>query len=87
MLMLRLGGLLLSFGIIGYLLYSIFSADSKVEKSIANNPTVQEQKKALKDAGVDADDKKALNKNLDDAVKQLENYQKQADDLQKGDPP
>jgi len=79
----RIGGILLSFGIIGYLLWSWISADSKVQKSIDNNPAVQEQKQVLKDAGINPDDKKALEKSLNDATKQLEEYQKQTDDLPK----
>lgn len=82
----RAVGVVVSLGIIAWLLHSVFSSNNKVNEAIDKNPVVIEQKKALKAAGVDADDKKALRKNLDDAAKRLEAYQKQADDLPK-DPP
>lgn len=82
----RAVGVVISLGIIAWLLHSVFSSNNKVNEAIDKNPAVIEQKKALKAAGVNADDKKAVRKSLDDAAKQLEAYQKQADDLPK-DPP
>lgn len=82
----RLGGILVSLGITGYLIWAMLSSNSKVDKAIDANPTVIEQKKALKDAGINADDKKAVNKALSDSVNQLRDYQKQADGLAQ-DPP
>lgn len=82
----RAVGVVGTLGIVAWLMHGYFSADTKVDQAINQNPAVQEQKKALKSAGIDADDKKALNKALNDATKQLEDYQKQADDLPK-DPP
>lgn len=86
MYLIRLGGILVSLGITGYLIWAMLSSNSKVDKAIDANPTVVEQKKALKDAGINADDKKALNKALNDSVNQLRDYQKQADGLSQ-DPP
>jgi hypothetical protein len=86
MYLIRLGGILVSLGITGYLIWAMLSSNSKVDKAIDANPTVVEQKKALKDAGINADDKKALNKALSDSVNQLRDYQKQADGLSQ-DPP
>ncbi|MDE1151248.1 MAG: hypothetical protein PW788_01830 [Micavibrio sp.] len=79
----RLIGLVVSFGIVGYLLYSVLSSDSKLDQKINANPAVMEQKKALEGAGVNAGDKKELKKYLNDQAKQLEEYQSQADNLPK----
>ena len=51
MYLIRLGGILVSLGITGYLIWAMLSSNSKVDKAIDANPTVVEQKKALKDAG------------------------------------
>ncbi len=83
----RLVSLVITLGVVAWLLHSFLSSDGKVDQAISNNPAVQEQKKALKDAGIDADNKKELNKALNDSVKQLEEYEKQVDDLPKSEPP
>jgi len=79
----RLTGLVVSFGIVGYLLYSVLSSNSKMDEKINSNPTVIEQKQALESAGVNAGDKKELKKYLDNQAQQLEEYQHQADNLPK----
>lgn len=75
--MFRLVGLVISMGFIGYLLYAVLSADSKIAESINNNPAVQEQQNALKSAGVDATDKEAVKNYALEQARQLEAYQNQ----------
>jgi len=83
----RIFGLVLSLGLVGYLLYSVLISNSKIDQSINSNPAVQEQQKTLKDAtGVDPANKKELKKYLNDQAKQLDEYEHQADNLPK-DPP
>lgn len=82
----RAVGLAATLGIVAYMMVAVLGNNSKVDKAIDSNPTVQEQKKALKDAGVNADDKEAVKKQLADEVKRLEEYQKQGDNLP-SDPP
>lgn len=72
----------ISMCLVGYFLVSYFTAGNKVEESMNKNPAVQEQQKALESEGVDAKDKKAVNKALQNQIQNLQGYQKQADDLQ-----
>ena len=83
---LRAVSLAATLAIVAYLMVSVLGKNSKVDQAIDSNPAVQEQKNALKAAGVNADDKDAVKKQLEDEVKRLEEFQKQADDLPK-DPP
>lgn len=84
---LRAVSLAVTLAIVAYLMVSVLGKNSKVDQAIDSNPAVQEQKKALKSAGVNADDKDAVRKQLADEVKRLEEFQKQADQLPKDDPP
>ncbi|MCC7036685.1 MAG: hypothetical protein IT560_05190 [Alphaproteobacteria bacterium] len=84
---LRAVSLAVTLALVAYMMVSVLGKNSKVDKAIDANPAVQEQKKALKSAGVNADDKDAVKKQLADEVKRLEEFQKQADQLPKGDPP
>jgi hypothetical protein len=84
---LRAVSLAVTLALVAYMMVSVLGKNSKVDKAIDSNPAVQEQKKALKSAGVNADDKDAVKKQLADEVKRLEEFQKQADQLPKGDPP
>ena len=72
----------ISMCVVGYFLMSYFTAGNKVEEKMNQSTAMQEQKKALEGAGVDAGDKKAVNKALQDQIQSLQAYQKQADDLQ-----
>lgn len=83
----RAVSLAVTLALVAYMMMSVLGKNSKVDKAIDANPAVQEQKKALKSAGVNADDKDAVKKQLADEVKRLEEFQKQADQLPKGDPP
>lgn len=83
----RAVSLAVTLALVAYMMVSVLGKNSKVDKAIDANPAVQEQKKALKSAGVNADDKDAVKKQLADEVKRLEEFQKQADQLPKGDPP
>lgn len=74
----RLIGLLITFAIVGYLLYSFLSSGSKTNNVVNNSPAMQEQQKTLQDAGVDTTDPKALQKYTIDQAKQIEQYQNQA---------
>ena len=78
----RLVGMVLSFGLIGYLLYVTLGSNSAVDKSINSNATVVEQKKALESAGVNAEDKQQLRAYIGQQEKQLEEYKHQADGLE-----
>lgn len=84
---LRAVSLAVTLALVAYMMVSVLGKNSKVDKAIDSNPAVQEQKKALKSAGVNADDKDAVKKQLADEVKRLEEFQKQANQLPKGDPP
>ncbi|MBL8713480.1 MAG: hypothetical protein JNM12_11310 [Alphaproteobacteria bacterium] len=83
----RAVSLAVTLALVAYMMVSVLGKNSKVDQAIDANPAVQEQKKALKSAGVNADDKDAVKKQLADEVKRLEEFQKQADQLPKGDPP
>lgn len=83
----RAVSLAVTLALVAYMMVSVLGKNSKVDKAIDANPAVQEQKKALQSAGVNADDKDAVKKQLADEVKRLEEFQKQADQLPKGDPP
>lgn len=84
---LRAVSLAVTLALVAYMMVSVLGKNSKVDQAIDSNPAVQEQKKALKAAGVNADDKDAVKKQLADEVKRLEEFQKQADQLPKDDPP
>jgi hypothetical protein len=84
---LRAVSLAVTLALVAYMMVSVLGKNSKVDQAIDSNPAVQEQKKALKSAGVNADDKEAVKKQLADEVKRLEEFQKQADQLPKDDPP
>lgn len=83
----RAVSLAVTLALVAYMMVSVLGKNSKVDKAIDANPAVQEQKKALQSAGVNADDKDAVKKQLADEVKRLEEFQKQADQLPKGDSP
>lgn len=68
----RLCGIAVTMGIIGYM----FSMMLKADKAIDNNPTVVEQKKALRDAGVPVDNKQQMQQYLLDQAKQIESQQR-----------
>lgn len=74
----RMLGLIVSFAIVGYLLYAVLSSDSKVSKAVNTNPAIQEQQKTLQSMGVDATDKEALKNYAEQQAKQIEEYQNQA---------
>lgn len=83
----RMLALIASMCLIGYFLMSYFTSGNKVDKAMNENPAVQEQQKALEGAGVDAKDKKAVQQHLQQQIKDLQAYQKQADDLQEEERP
>ena len=76
--MFRLIGLVISLGLIGYLLYGVLSSDSKVGNAINANPAVQEQKRTLESAGVNASDQEALKRHTLKQARELEQYMNQA---------
>ena len=78
----RMLAFVISMCVVGYFLMSYFTAGDRVEESMNKSSAMQEQKKALENAGVDAGDKKAVNKALQEQIQNLQAYQKQADDLQ-----
>jgi hypothetical protein len=77
--MFRMMGTLVTFALIGYLIYAFFGSNNRVKQAINSNPTVKEQQQTLKDAtGVDATDQKALMQYSIDQAKQIQDYQNQA---------
>ncbi|HYD19748.1 MAG TPA: hypothetical protein VEF76_14850 [Patescibacteria group bacterium] len=78
---LRAVSLCATLAIVAYMMVSILGKDSKVDKAVDSNATVQEQKKALQNAGVNANDKEALKKQVDGQAKALEQYQQQSQGL------
>ncbi|MDI1226970.1 MAG: hypothetical protein PSY14_04720 [bacterium] len=83
---LRAVSLAATLALVAYMMVSVLGKNSKVDQAIDSNPAVQEQKKALKSAGINADDKDAVKKQLADEVKRLEEFQHQADGLPKEEP-
>ena len=75
--MYRMLGVVATFGLICYLLFSFLSSDSHVKKAVNANPEVQEQMQTLKSIGVDGTDPAALRKYTEQQAKQIEDYQNQ----------
>lgn len=79
----RLFGFVLTFAIIGYIFYALNTSDKAVKNVMDKNPAVQEQKKLLKEQGVNADDPDALKKDAEKKAKEIDEYQHSADGLPK----
>ena len=79
----RLIGFIITFAIIGYIFYALNASDRAVKKIGDNNPAVQEQKKILKEQGVNADDPDAVKKAAEKKAKEIDEFQHSADDLPK----
>jgi hypothetical protein len=79
----RLFGFIITFAIIGYLFYALNASDSAVKKAVDHNPAVQEQKKILKEQGVNADDPDAVKREAEKRAKEIDDYQHSADGLPK----
>ncbi len=76
--MFRIFGLVVTLGVVCYLLLSFLSSDNQVKKAVNANPTVKEQQQTLKSVGVDGTDEKALMKYSVDQANQIQQYQNQA---------
>ncbi|MEZ0223596.1 MAG: hypothetical protein ACAH83_03510 [Alphaproteobacteria bacterium] len=79
----RMFGFIITFAIIGYLFYAMNASDKAVKNALDKSPAVQEQKKILKEAGVNADDPDALKRDAEKKAKEIDDYQHSADDLPK----
>ncbi len=77
----RLLGMALTLGIIGYLFYSFNHSKSSVDDAINKNAVVQSNKAALESVGVNTS-KEELEKYAIDQAQQINNYQQQLDEKQ-----
>jgi len=79
----RLIGLLITMGIIGYMMYAVLKSDNDVQKSIDNSPTTISNKAALKSAGIDADNKKELEKAMRQQADEIIRQRQELDEIMK----
>jgi hypothetical protein len=71
--MFRLAGVLITLFIVGYMIRSVASTSELID----NNPATQEQKEALRQAGVNPDDKDSLKARMRSQIQDIRDYQNQ----------
>ncbi len=76
--MFRMISMAATFLIVAYMVMLVLGSDDKIDDHINQNETVQSNKAALKSAGINADDKKSLEKAVKAQAAKLQAYQNQA---------